>query len=44
MQNILNTSELRYNMYKMSLSLHEKNALKSYLSIYFVVGRIVNII
>lgn len=44
MQNILNTSELRYNMYEMSLSLHEKNALKSYLNIYFVVEWIVNII
>lgn len=43
MQNILNTSELRYNMYEMLLSLHYKNALKSYLSICFVVGWIVNV-
>lgn len=38
MQNILNTSELKYNTYVMSLSLHEKNALKSYLNIYFLLG------
>lgn len=42
MQNILNISELRWNMYEMPLSLHEKNALKTYLSINFVLGWIVN--
>ena len=29
MQNILNTSRLKWNMHEMSLSLHEKNALKT---------------
>lgn len=36
MQNILNTSRLRWNMYEMSLSLQEKNALKTYLNTSFV--------
>lgn len=43
-QSILNTSRLRWNVHEMLSSLHEKNALQTYLNINFVLGWIVNTI